>query len=84
MTQPVTLDQLARLYKARNLANARMSQALRGDDKTLIRLTKEDSARWNKAYDDARRQYKRQQKAERREQLRTTMIRFYLDQQAQT
>ena len=81
-TQPVTTEQLARLYAARNEANGRMSQALRSKDATLIRLAKEDSARWNRAYDDARKAYKKQQKAERKARLRTTMIRFYLDAQA--
>lgn len=81
-TQPVTTEQLARLYAARNEANGRMSQALRSKDATLIRLAKEDSARWNRAYDDARKAYKKQQKAERTARLRTTMIRFYLDAQA--
>ncbi len=82
MSQTVSLDQLARLYAARNEANGRMSQALRSKDATLIRLAKEDSARWNRAYDDARKAYKKQQKAERKARLRTTMIRFYLDAQA--
>ena len=81
-TQPVTTEQLARLYAARNEANGRMSQALRSKDATLIRLAKEDSARWNRAYDDARKAYKKQQKAERKARLRTTLIRFYLDAQA--
>lgn len=82
MAQSVSLDQLARLYAARNEANKRMSQALRSKDATLIRLAKEDSARWNRAYDDARKAYKKQQKAERKARLQTTMIRFYLDAQA--
>ena len=79
MSQSVSLDQLARLYAARNEANGRMSQALRGRDTTLIRLAKEDATRWNRAYDDARKAYKRQQKAAQRERWRTQMIRFYLD-----
>lgn len=79
-TQPVTLDQLARLYRARNEANKRMSQALRSRDATVIRLAKDDARRWNQAYDDARKAYKRQQKKQRREQWRTQIIRFYLDQ----
>ena len=76
--QPVTLDQLARLYRARNDANGRMSQALRSKDALLIRLAKEDATRWNQAYDDARKAWKKQQKAEHREQWRTTMIKFYM------
>ena len=78
MIQPATLDQLARLYQARNEANGRMSQALRSKDATLIRLAKEDSARWNRAYDDARKAWKKQQKKRQREQWRTTMIKFYM------
>lgn len=77
--QPVTVDQLARLYQARNEANKRMSQALRGGDKMVIRLATSEASNFNRAYDDARRAFKRQQKAERREQLRTSMIRFYMD-----
>ena len=77
-TQPVTLDQLARLYRARNDANGRMSQALRSKDAPLIRLAKEDATRWNQAYDDARKAWKKQQKKQRREQWRTTMIKFYM------
>lgn len=82
MSQSVSLDQLARLYAARNEADGRMSQALRCKNATLIRLAKEDSARWNRAYDYARKAYKKQQKAERKARLQTTMIRFYLDAQA--
>lgn len=78
-TQPITLDQLARLYQARNEANKRMSQAMRSKDATLIRLAKEDATRWNHAYDDARKAYKRQQKAAQRERWRTQMIQFYID-----
>ena len=80
MNQSVSLDQLARLYAARNEANKRMSQALRGRDPTRIRLAKEDATRWNQAYDDARKAYKRRQKAAQRERWRTQIIRFYLDQ----
>ena len=79
MRQPVTLDQLARLYQARNDANRRMSQAMRSKDPTLIRPAKEDATRWNHAYDDARKAYKRQQKAAQKSAMLTTMIGFYLD-----
>lgn len=79
MSQTVSLDQLARLYQARNEANKRMSQAMRGGDHTLIRLAKDDAGRWNRAYDDARKAYKRQQKAAQRERWRTQMIQFYID-----
>lgn len=79
MSQTVSLDQLARLYAARNDANKRMSQAMRAKDPTLIRLAKEDATRWNQAYDDARKAWKKQQKKARRDQWRTTMIKFYID-----
>lgn len=77
--QPVTLDQLARLYRARNEANKRMSQALRTKDKTLVKLATDEASNFNRAYNAALRQYKRQQKATRRAEWRTTMIGFYLD-----
>lgn len=77
--QPVTLEQLARLYRARNEANKRMSQAMRSKDKTLIALATAEASNFNKAYDAAQRSYKRQQKAVRKAQWRTTMIKFYLD-----
>ena len=82
--QPVTLEQLARLYRARNEANKRMSQAMRSKDKTLIALATAEASNFNKAYDVAQRSYKRQQKAARKAQWRTTMIKFYLDQQETT
>ena len=77
--QPVTLDQLARLYRARNEANKRMSQALRTKDKTLVKLATDEASNFNRAYADALRGYKRQQKAAARARWRTTMIRFYID-----
>ena len=79
--QLVTLDQLARLYQARNEANKRMSQALRTKDNTLVRLATDEASNFNRAYNAALRQYKRQQKAAARAQWRTTMIRFYMDYQ---
>ena len=78
-TQTVTLDQLARLYLARNEANKRMSQALRTKDETLVKLATDEASNFNRAYNAALRQYKRQQKAKARAQWRTTMIRFYMD-----
>lgn len=75
----VTLEQLARLYQARNEANRRMSQALRTKDKTLVKLATDEASNFNRAYNAALRQYKRQQKAKARAQWRTTMIRFYMD-----
>lgn len=77
----VTPDQLARLYRARNEANKRMSQALRTEDKTLVRLATDEASNFNRAYNAALRQYKLQQKAKARAQWRTTMIRFYMDYQ---
>ena len=77
----VTLDQLARLYRARNESNKRMSQALRRKDKTLVKLATDEASNFNRAYNAALRQYKRQQKAKARAQWRTTMIRFYMDYQ---
>ena len=80
-TQTVTLDQLARLYRARNEANKRMSQALRTKNETLVRLATDEASNFNRAYNAALRQYKRQQKAMARAQWRTTMIRFSMDYQ---
>ena len=80
----VTLDQLARLYRARNESNKRMSQALRRKDKTLVKLATDEASNFNRAYNAALRQYKRQQKAKARAQWRTTMIRFYMDCQEKT
>ena len=65
-SQPVTLDQLARIYRARNEANKRMSQALRTKDKTLVKLATDEASNFNRAYNAALRQYKRQQKAANR------------------
>lgn len=77
--QTVTLDQLARLYRARNEANKRMSRALRTKDETLVRLATDEASNFNRAYNASMRQYKRQQKAAARAKWRTTMIRFYMD-----
>lgn len=79
MDDQITIEQLARLYKARNEANSEMSRALRSKDKTLIAAAKAEAARLNHAYDDARKAYKRQQKVSRKVQWRTTLIRFYMD-----
>lgn len=78
-SQPVTTEQLARLYAARNAANKRMSQAMRSKDKALIRLATAEAINFNRAYDAAQRAYKRQQKAARKAQWRCTLIRLYLD-----
>lgn len=79
MDKTVGTDKLARLYQSRNDANKRMSQALRTKDKTLVKLATDEASNFNRAYNAALRQYKRQQKAKARAQWRTTMIRFYMD-----
>lgn len=79
--QPITTEQLARLYAARNDANKRMSQALRTRDRQLIDLATHEASNFNRAYASALRGYKRQQKANRRAAWRSTMIRFYIDHQ---
>lgn len=58
--QSVTIDQLARLYKARNEANKRMSQALRA--KSGVMDAKAEAGRLNRAYVDSLKAYKLQQK----------------------
>jgi hypothetical protein len=83
VSQTVSLDQLARLYAARNEANKRMGQALRTKDRARIADAKSQARDFNLAYDNALKAYKRQQKAERAALMRTTMIRWYLDRQEQ-
>ena len=61
--QPVTIEQLARLYQARNEANKRMSQAMRA--KAGAAEAKAETGRLNRAYVDALKVYKRQQKTNR-------------------
>ena len=78
-TQPVTIEQLARLYRAANESNSRLDAARKSGDKLAIAAARESSRVWNTAYDAARRAHKRQQKAARRAELRTTMIKFDLD-----
>lgn len=75
----ITMEQLARLYQARNEANKRMSQAMRAGDKTVIRLATTEASNFNRAYAAALRGYKRQQKAARKKEMTTTMIKFYMD-----
>jgi len=58
--QSVTIEQLARLYQARNEANKRMSQALRA--KSGVADAKTEAGRLNRAYVDALKVYKHQQK----------------------
>lgn len=58
--QSVTIDQLARLYGARNEANKRMSQAMSA--KSGVVDAKTEAGRLNRAYVDALKVYKRQQK----------------------
>lgn len=73
--QPVTLDQLARLYRARNTANADMSVALRAGEPGRVADAKAAARELNIAYEAARKAYKRQQKAANR----AAQISFYLD-----
>lgn len=68
--QSVTIDQLARLYGARNEANKRMSQALRA--KSGVAEAKAEAGRLNRAYVDALKVYKRQQKTARNAREKTT------------
>lgn len=58
--QSVTIEQLARLYHARNEANKRMSQALRAKFGVVDAKTK--AGLLNRAYVDSLKAYKRQQK----------------------
>ena len=79
--QPVTLEQLARLFEAANKANSELSasRCAKPRNPDLIERLRQRSRALNSAYDAARRQHKRQQKATRRAEWRTTMIGFYLD-----
>lgn len=79
--QPVTLEQLARLFDAANRANSELSAAhcAKPRDKDLIERARQRSSALNGAYDAAKRQHKRQQKAAQRSSMLTTMIGFYLD-----
>lgn len=81
--QPVTTEHLAELYAAANKANSDLSKArcVKPRDPDAIERARQRSSALNSAYDAARRRYKRQQKAANRAELRTTMIRFYLDAQ---
>ncbi len=63
--QPITIEQLARLYQARNAANKAMGQALRTRSHLAITAAKAEAGRLNRAYDAAKAAYKRQQKAAR-------------------
>ena len=74
-TQPITLEQLARLYGARNAANAGMSAALRAGEPGRVAEAKAAARELNIAYEAARKAYKRQQKAANR----AAQISFYLD-----
>lgn len=66
--QPVTLEQLARLFDAADRANSELSVAhcAKPRDRDLIERLRQRSRALNSAYDAARRQYKRQQKSMRR------------------
>ncbi len=76
-----SVDQLAKLYAAANRANSELSVAMRAKprDRNLVERMRQMSSELNSAYDAARRRFKRQQKSERRESMRTQVIRFYID-----
>lgn len=80
VNQPVSLEQLARLYQARNDANKRMSQALRSKDKMLIDLATNEATNFNRVYASALRGYKRQKKAASRDKARTQTILHLMEQ----
>jgi hypothetical protein len=79
--QPVTLEQLARLFEAARQANSDLDAARRvkPSDPDAIERLRQRSRALNSAYDAARRQHKRQQKAARKAEMTTTMIKFYMD-----
>ena len=79
--QPITLDQLARLFDAANKANSELASAHRTKprDRDAIERARQRSSALNSAYDAARRQYKRQQRSAQKSAMMTTMIGFYLD-----
>ena len=85
-TQTVSTEQLARLYAARNQANSDLSAAhrVKPKDRDLIERMRQRASNLNGAYVVALKQYKRQQKAARRGEWRTTMIKFYMDHQEAT
>lgn len=78
---PITLEQLARLFDAANRANRDLSAAHRAKprDRDAIERARQRSSALNSAYDAAKRQYKRQKKAAQKSAMMTTMIGFYLD-----
>ena len=79
----ITREQLARLYQAANAANSKYDAARKEKAPAAVRESlKRTASELNSAYDAARRAYKRQQKAEHRSEMRTTMIRYYLDAMA--
>ena len=81
LAQPVTLEQLARLFEAANKANSELSAAhrMKPRDPDLIERLRQRSRALNSAYDAARRQHKRQKRAAQKSAMLTTMIGFYLD-----
>jgi len=70
--QSVTIEQLARIYEARNAANKAMGQALRTRSHLVITAAKAEAGRLNRAYDAAKAAYKRQQKTARKAREKTT------------
>lgn len=85
--QPITTEQLARLYQARNQANSDLAAAhrVKPRDRDLIEQARQKASLLNSAYVLATKQFKRQQKAAIRDALRTELIGMYLDcQQVRT
>lgn len=78
----VTIDQLAQLYQAANQANSDLAAAYRNRDTAMIGMLRDRSRELNRSYAAAKRRRKRQQKSSGRDKIRTTMVRWYLDQQA--
>ena len=78
----IGVEQLARLYEAANTANKLYAAARKERAPIPVREKLFESAREiNSAYDRAKRQFKRQQKAAHKSALLTQQIKFYLDQQ---
>ena len=78
----MTLQQLAWLFEEARRSNAAYDASRKaGQPREVPNMMREACRVANQTYDAARRKYKRLQKADNRADMRTTMIRFYLDQQ---
>lgn len=80
--QPITLEQLARLYQARNKANSILAMRRRMKAPAPLMAAKEEAIRLNKAYEAARISYKKQQKAAARKAWREERKEHYRQQNA--